>query len=127
MKGIIKLFNDLIFLLTTGLFSFIPLVMILGGGMAVLSILVGWFFNKNFDLSDVWLALLCLLIILMGFKWDDATIEHYPTAIARKKNALKHQQNNKKQITNDKIICNIEEALSEIREYREELNRKGSQ
>ena len=92
MGKIIKWFDDLFFILTNILFSLIPILMILGGGLAILSILMNWFFNKEIILSEFWYIILALLIVAMGFKWDDVAIEHYPTAIERKKNSTKHKQ-----------------------------------
>ena len=75
MKKVINKINKLIFLLTKVLFSLIPITMILGGGIAIMGILLSWYYARHIILSEIWYILLSLLMIAIGFKWDDVAKE----------------------------------------------------
>lgn len=89
MKSLFKWLDDLVFILTNILFSFIPVCMMLVGSFIPLFVLLLWFFNQEINLLDVKYVVVGLLMVWIGFKWDDAIIEAYPIAIARKQNAMK--------------------------------------
>lgn len=86
-----KWLDELITDLTKLLFSIIPVVMILGGLFTPIAVLAMWYFDGRVNISDSWLIVVGILVAWMGFKWDEATIEHYPTAVERKKNEAKNK------------------------------------
>jgi hypothetical protein len=90
MKKLFVWIDNLIFALTNLLFSIIPVGMILiGGGLITLTPLA-LYFDQNIKLSGIWyVPLVGILIVLMGFKWNDVVIENYPTSIERKNNLNK--------------------------------------
>ena len=86
MKKIYKTIDEYVFILTNILFSLIPLVLILGGGIFSISFIFKWYFDGKIVFNDIWYILLGLLFCWMGSKWDDVIIEHYDTSIERKRN-----------------------------------------
>lgn len=87
MKKIFEWLNDLLTIITVFIFSLFPIAFILGGSFCIIGILLSWYFSKQIVITNFWYILISLLVIIIGFKWDIATIEAYPNAVARKKNS----------------------------------------
>lgn len=93
-SAISKKIDGIIFSINTIFLSFIPIILILGGGFVILGVPLGWFFEKNIVTRHLWYVFFAIIAVHMGFRWDQAVIEHYSTAIKIKKNYTKSNEKN---------------------------------
>lgn len=91
---ILKLVDKCIFKITIVLFSLMPIYLILGGSIMLfyftIAVIHGFFINHIFLSTEFYYLFFCIIIVWIGFKWDEAIIELYPDAIERKKNTMHH-------------------------------------